>query len=95
MKDIRAIIKQPLITEKSSAMRESNWYAFVVDMGANKREIREAVEKLFDVKVEKIRTIVVPGRTIKRLRRSAGRKPSWKKAYVKLKEGKIDFFEGV
>ncbi len=76
-------------------MREGNCYAFVVDREANKREIRKAVEKIFDVKVDKVRTTVVPGKTIRRVRRSAGRKPSWKKAYVKLKEGKIDFFEGV
>lgn len=90
------IIKRPVITEKSSFMKEvGNYVAFEVDKRANKTQIKKAVEELFRVTVEDVKTIVVPGKE-KRLGRSVGRVPSWKKALVKLKEGeKIEFFEGV
>ncbi len=90
------IIKRPVITEKSSYMKDvGNYVVFEVDKKANKAQIKKAVEELFKVKVEGVKTIVVPGKE-KRLGRSAGRVPSWKKAIVKLKQGeKIEFFEGV
>ncbi len=89
------IIKRPLITEKATSLMENNWYVFVVDRKANKREIKEAIEELFDVKVDKIRTLITPGKTVKRFGRVVGSTSSVKKAYVKLKEGSIEFFEGV
>ena len=95
MKDPRQIIKRPLVTEKSSDMREADWYVFSVDKRCNKIEIKDAVEKIFGVKVEKVRTLVTTGKTVKRMGRIAGRKSSIKKAYVKLKEGTIELFEGV
>ncbi len=89
------IIKKPLITEKSSMVKEQGWYLFSVDKRSNKIEIKNAVEKLFKVKVDKVRTSINPGRTVKRFGRPVGRTSSVKKAYVKLKEGDIEFFEGV
>lgn len=90
------VIKRPLITEKATFMKElGNAVAFEVDRRANKNVIQEAVEKLFSVKVVEVRTMVVPGK-IKRRGRVEGRRPSWKKAVVTLKEGDtIEFFEGV
>lgn len=95
MKDPRHIIKRPLVTEKSSDLRESNWYVFAVDKASNKSEIRDAVEKIFNVKVGKVRTLITTGKQVKRMGRIAGRRSSIKKAYVQVKEGVIEFFEGV
>ena len=55
MKDPRTIIKLPHVTEKSTDMKDKGWYVFTVDKKANKNEIKDSVEKIFDVKVEKIR----------------------------------------
>ena len=89
------IIKRPLITEKGTLVNElGNQVVFRVDPRANKVEIRQAVERLFKVKVDKVRTSRVLGKT-RRVGRSLGRKSDWKKAYVTLAEGSsIDFFEG-
>lgn len=90
------IIKRPLITEKTTFMKEmGNYVAFEVDRRANKFQIRAAVEELFSVNVEEVKTMIMPGK-VKRLGRSTGRSPKWKKAIIKIKEGqKIEFFEGV
>jgi large subunit ribosomal protein L23 len=90
------VIKRPLITEKATLLKgTSNAVLFAVDTRANKKEVREAVEKLFKVKVVDVRTMTVPGK-VKRRGRTAGLRPGWKKAVVTLKEGdKIEFFEGV
>jgi large subunit ribosomal protein L23 len=96
MKEAHQIIKKPLITEKSTRQKEEgNQIAFVVDPKAGKIQIRQAVEKLFKVKVLSVRTMNVVGKK-KRLGRFIGRKSDWKKAIVKLREGdRIEFFEGV
>jgi large subunit ribosomal protein L23 len=90
------VIKRPLITEKSNVLRGvSNSVLFAVDPRANKKEVREAVEKHFKVKVLDVRTMNVAGK-VKRRGRTVGLRPGWKKAIVTLKEGdKIEFFEGV
>ncbi|MCX5907057.1 MAG: 50S ribosomal protein L23, partial [Deltaproteobacteria bacterium] len=87
---------RPLITEKSTKQKEAeNQIAFVVDPKANKIEIRLAVEKLFKVKVLRVRTMNVLGKQ-KRMGRYLGWKSDWKKAIVTLREGdRIEFFEGV
>lgn len=95
MKEPRETIRRPLITEKSSLLKEGGWYVFSVDRKANKKEIKEAVEKLFKVKVDKVRTLILPGKKVKRFGRPVGQRSPLKKAYVKLKEGTIEFFEGV
>ena len=90
------ILKRPLITEKATFLRErENAVVFEVDPDATKAEIKEAVEKVFQVSVRGVRTAVVRGKNA-RVGRSVGRKRNWKKAYVSLKEGdQIEFFEGV
>lgn len=96
MNDDRRILKAPLITEKSTLLREGgNLYCFEVASGATKVDVRRAVERLFGVKVESVRTIRVAGKT-KRRGRLVGKTPDWRKAYVRLKEGEkpIEWFEG-
>ena len=94
---IQEIIRRPLITEKSTELRdERNIVAFQVDRRANKIEIRRAVEAQFGVKVAEVRVASMHGKT-RRQGRYTGRQPDWKKAYVRLAEGEkpIEFFEGV
>ncbi|HHT9111687.1 MAG: 50S ribosomal protein L23 [Planctomycetes bacterium] len=90
--DTYNIIKRPLRTEKSVADGEAtNSYHFEVDLRANKIQIKKAVEKHFNVKVQDVRTIVRKGKT-RRVRFKLGRTKDWKKAVVTLKEGStIDF----
>jgi len=91
------VIRRPLITEKSSVQREGvNTLTFEVDSRANKIEIRRAVEAQFKVKVAEVRVAKCHGK-VRRQGRFAGRRPDWKKAYVRLAAGEktIDFFEGV
>ena len=98
MRNEFGVIRQPLITEKSTLIREADGtYCFKVHVNANKLEIARAVEKLFDkdkVKVASVRTARVRGK-VKRMGRFIGRRPDWKKAWVKLTpdSGEIEFFE--
>jgi len=97
MRDARQIIVAPLITEKTTILKERKGIlAFRVDRRANKIEIRRAVETLFKVKVAGVRTENVRGKE-KRVGRYTGRRPDWKKAYVMLKPGEkpIEYFEAV
>ncbi len=89
------VIKGPLITEKLDKAREKfRQYSFIVDMRATKRDVVRAVEELFKVQVEGVRTNVARGK-VKRVGRSMGKRPNYKKAIVTLKEGdKIELFEG-
>jgi large subunit ribosomal protein L23 len=95
MKEPHHIIRRPVITEKSTQLKDTNrQYVFEVYQAANKLEIQSAVERLFKVKVTEVRTANVLGK-LKRLGRKYGKRPDWKKAIVTLKEGdRIDFFEG-
>jgi large subunit ribosomal protein L23 len=95
MNEPHQIIKRPLVTEKSNRQKEAgNQIAFVVDPRANKVQIRQAVEKLFKVKVKAVRTMNLVGKR-KRMGRFLGWKSDWKKAIVTLQEGeRIEFFEG-
>ncbi len=96
MEDAHKVIRRPLITEKSTLHKEMhNQLAFEVDRRANKIEIKKAVEKIFKVRVKDVRTMNYRGKQ-KRLGRTVGRRPHWKKAIVTLQPGeKIEFFEGV
>ncbi len=109
MRSAQTIIKRPILTEKGNRLREtggaveapaegvefSQKILFEVDRDANKLEIREAVQKLFNVNVVEVRTQIVRGK-LKRIGRFEGRRPHWKKAIVTLKAGQtIEFFEGV
>jgi large subunit ribosomal protein L23 len=85
--NIHSVVRRPLVTEKSVAKKEAErTLCFEVDPRANKIEIRSAVEKLFKVKVEDVRTANYPGK-LRRRGKFAGYRPDWKKAYVKLKAG--------
>ncbi|MBI3182000.1 MAG: 50S ribosomal protein L23 [Myxococcales bacterium] len=92
---IHDVIKGPLITEKLDRAREKfRQYSFVVDRDASKHDVAKAVENLFKVTVEGVRTNLVRGK-VKRIGRSVGKRPNYKKAIVTLKEGdKIELFEG-
>jgi large subunit ribosomal protein L23 len=90
------VIRRPLITEKTTILREDGrTIVFEVSADANKVEIRQAIEKLLNTKIESVRTTIAHGK-VKRQGRFSGRRPDWKKAYVRLREGqKIpEFLEG-
>jgi large subunit ribosomal protein L23 len=95
MKSHHDVIKAPLISEKGTLLTENaNQVLFKVRTDANKIEVKQAVEALFKVKVEQVRMARYLGK-MRRVGKSMGRRPDWKKAYVTLKEGdKIDFFGG-
>jgi len=90
VKDLHQVVRRILQTESSSAMMADNKYVFEVDRRADKPEIKRAVETLFKVSVEDVRTMNVHGK-IKVMGRFRGKRPDWKKAVVTLAEGsKID-----
>lgn len=88
------IIIRPIITEKSSRLMERNQYTFEVHPRANKIQIRNAVQDIFKVKVEKVHTMRIHPKP-KRMGMFVGKSRSWKKAIVSVQQGqKIEFFEG-
>jgi len=95
------VIVRPVVTEKSARdIEERNVYTFIVDEGANKVEIREAVQKIWDVNVQSVRTMRYAGKARRAFlgrmsrERNVGRRPSYKKALVTLSEGDhIEFYE--
>ncbi|MEO1055039.1 MAG: 50S ribosomal protein L23 [Bacteroidota bacterium] len=93
------VLVKPLITEKISAMNEQGEYGFLVSKDSNKVEIKKAVEKMYGVSVDKVRTINYLGKRKTRYTKSqiiSGRRPSYKKAIVKVAEGEvIDFYSGI
>jgi len=96
--NVHDVIRRPLVTEKSTVARETgNLVTLAVDPRASKYDIQRAVEALFDVKVESVRTMRMPPKLRQsRAGRNHGRKPEWKKALVRLAEGQsIEFFEGM
>jgi large subunit ribosomal protein L23 len=95
MKNIHDVLKGPILTEKSTAQKETaNKVTFEVDRRANKIEIKQAVEKIFKVKVIDVETMVVRGK-VKRYKNLLGKRSDWKKAVVTLKPGeKVPFLEG-
>lgn len=94
--DVHLLIKRPLVTEKSVAGARGGKYSFEVHPDANKIEIRKAVEEKFKVKVVKVNTVHIPGKTKRMGRFRPGRTAAWKKAIVTLAPGhKIPLFEGM
>ncbi len=97
----REVLKQPLVTEKLAKLMERGQYAFIVDMRANKVEIRKAVQARFpNVEVDEVRTMIVRGKRRRQLTRRGvreGRTSRMKKAIVSLKPGseQIDFFSNI
>jgi large subunit ribosomal protein L23 len=97
IKDPRDIIFRPLITEKSTRLKDSNHeVCFEIAPEANKVEVKKAVEELFKVRVERVTIVNLKGKT-KRIGRTVGRTKDRRKAYVKLKPGEkmIEYFEAV
>jgi large subunit ribosomal protein L23 len=92
--NIYDVIKKPIITEKSTLEKDSNNVVTVaVNSSANKIQIKEAAEKLFNVEVKMVRTVNVAGK-VKRSGKYIGKRSNWKKAYISLNAGSnIDFFE--
>ncbi len=94
-----SVLIKPLITEKVSGLNEAGKYGFVVDKKANKVEIKKEVEKMYGVNVEKVSTMIQPGKPKQRYTKSRvvnGRTQSYKKAIVTLAEGEvIDFYSGI
>lgn len=90
------IVKRPIITEKSMDQMADRKYTFEVAKEANKVEIKNAVEEIFGVQVERVTTMRVLGK-IKRMGANSGKRPDWKKAIVKLTENSktIEFFDGL
>ena len=94
MATLQRTIVRPIVTEKSSAAyQEKGEYHFEVASNATKPAIRQAIETLFGVKVEGVWTSNKRGK-LRKVGKSAGRRPNWKKAIVTLREGRIDIFEG-
>ena len=93
--NLHDIIRRPLITEKATDLQLQDTYVFEVARTANKIQVKNAVEKAFDVHVIDVNVLTVPGKMRRRGRREIPTSP-WKKAIVKLKSGdKITYFEGV
>ena len=97
MANVYDIIIRPIITERSMAATSVKKYVFEVAPSAGKIEIKNAVEKIFGVKVEKVNTIRMEGKEKRQGAAPAGRRASWKKAMVKLTADSktIEFFEGM
>ena len=93
------ILKKPIVTEKVSVQNESGTYGFIVDKQANKIQIRDAVEKIYGVTVEKVRTMNYQGKKKSRYTKSriiTGRSSNFKKAIVQVADGEvIDFYSNV
>ncbi|MCB9777338.1 MAG: 50S ribosomal protein L23 [Alphaproteobacteria bacterium] len=94
MAELHDILVRPIVTEKSSRqMAMGNTYVFEVGVRANKIQIKHAIEQVFGVSVEDVRTVNVRGKT-KRFGRFFGKRPNWKKAYVRLADGdSLNFYE--
>ena len=90
-----SVLLRPLVTEKSTALAGKNQYVFEVDLRANKAQVRESVELVFEVSVLRVNTMVVKGKK-RRYGRNLTKRPDWKKAIVTLKPGdSIEIFEGI
>ena len=94
-KNIYNIIKNPVVTEKTTKIAENNQFVFKVDISSSKESIKMAVEKIFKVKVKSINTIKIKGKT-KIFKGTKGRRADYKKAIVSLKEGEnLDYSGGI
>lgn len=95
-RDSRQVIKTHISTERSTLLRElNNEYVFEVDKKANKYLIKQAIEDAFKVKVDTVRTLIMPGK-VRRMGRNEGKTPTWKKAIVRLKKGEsISMFDNI
>ena len=93
IRDHRDILLAPVVSEKSYGLLDENKYTFLVSTGANKTEIKIAVERIFGVKVDSVNTLNRQGKT-RRTKFGLGKRKNTKRAIVTLKEGSIDIFGG-
>ncbi len=94
MKELHNVVKGPCLTEKSNILQEEQGkVVFKVDPRANKIEIKQAVENLFNVKVSSVKTSMVHGKQKRVGVKSLGHANDWKKAYITLSEGEINFLD--
>ena len=95
MNNLYNIVIAPIITEKATKISEKNQYVFKVKIDSNKKEIKQAIEKLFKVKIKKIKTIKIKGKS-KILKGTKGRRSDYKKAIICLNKGEnLDYSGGV
>jgi large subunit ribosomal protein L23 len=93
--NVYEVLRRPLVTEKGTHLQEKNKYLFEVIINANKPQVKQAIEKAFNVSVKSVNLMTVVGKK-KRYGRAITKRPDWKKAVVTLKEGdSIQIFEGV
>jgi len=94
MAELHDVLIRPIFSEKTTALQQgSNVYTFEVGESANKLQIKDAVQTLFKVEVQAVRTVIMRGKT-KRFGRYFGKRSNWKKAYVRLADGhSLNFFE--
>ena len=94
-----AILIKPILTEKATSSNDKGKFSFIVDTKANKVQVKKAVEKTYDVNVVSVNTINVLGKSVSKFTKTGivnGRKPSYKKAIIQLKEGEfIDFYSQI
>ena len=96
MKDVRDVIFRPIITERTTGMMSDNKYVFEVAPKSNKTEVKQAIEQIFDVKVESVNTMNVKGKP-KRMGKYTGKRKDWKKAIVTLTADSkaLEFYQGM
>ena len=94
-----AVLIKPILTEKATTYNDKGKFSFIVDKKANKVQVKKAIEKTYDVNVVSVNTINVLGKSVSKYTKTGivtGRKPSYKKAIVQLKEGEfIDFYSQI
>lgn len=88
MSKVFGVIRRPIVTERTTALQSQNKVVFEVNLDSTKHEIRDAVERLFKVKVTDVNTAVIPGKW-KRFGRTLGKRSTWKKAVVTLRAGDV------
>jgi large subunit ribosomal protein L23 len=95
--NVYQVLKRPILTEKSDIQRDDNQYVFEVARAANKHQIKEAVETLFDVEVQAVNTMVMKPKRRRLGRKTIQTRPAWKRAVVTLAPGERiqEFFEGI
>lgn len=95
--NVYQVLKRPILTEKSDYQRDDNQYVFEVDRRANKHQIKDAVEMLFDVEVLAVNTMVMKPKRRRLGRKTITTQPAWKRAVVTLAPGERiqEFFEGI
>jgi large subunit ribosomal protein L23 len=95
--NVYQVLIRPILTEKTDYQRDANQYVFEVNRKANKMQIKEAVEKIFDVDVRSVNTMIIKSKQRRLGRKTVVTRPAWKRAVVTLAPGERiqEFFEGI